>query len=36
MIDYLLRDLQALRKADFLTAKIWANVLVRRFGFFRR
>jgi hypothetical protein len=34
MIDHLLRDLQVLRKADFLIAKIWANVLARRFGFF--
>jgi hypothetical protein len=36
MIDHLPRDLEVLRKADFLTAKIWVNVLVRRFGFFRR
>jgi hypothetical protein len=34
MIDHLLRDLQVLRKADFLIAKIWANVLARRFGLF--
>jgi hypothetical protein len=34
MIDHLLRDLQLLRKADFLIAKIWAHVLVRRFGLF--
>jgi hypothetical protein len=32
MIDHLLRDLQVLRKADLLIAKIWLNVLVRRIG----
>ena len=34
MIDRLLRDLQVLRKADLLLAKIWLNVLVRRVGLF--
>ena len=34
MIDHLLRDLQVLRKADFLIAKIWMNVLLRRSGLF--
>jgi hypothetical protein len=34
MIDHLLRDLQALRKADMLIGKIWLNVLVRRPGLF--
>lgn len=34
MIDNLLRDLQVLRKADFLIARIWANVLARRLGLF--
>lgn len=34
MIDHLLRDIQVLRKADFLIAKIWANLLVRRLGLF--
>jgi putative superfamily III holin-X len=34
MIDHLLRDLQVLRKADLLIAKIWLNVLVRRIGLF--
>jgi len=34
MIDHLLRDLQTLRKADLLIAKIWLDVLVRRFGLF--
>jgi hypothetical protein len=33
MIDNLLRDLQVLRKADFLIARIWLNALVRRLGF---
>jgi uncharacterized membrane protein (DUF2068 family) len=32
MIDHLLRDLQVLRKADMLIAKIWMNVLLRRSG----
>jgi uncharacterized membrane protein (DUF2068 family) len=32
MIDHLLRDLQVLRKVDFLIAKIWMNVLLRRSG----
>ena len=34
MIDHLVRDLQALRKADFLIGKIWLNVLARRLGLF--
>ena len=34
MIDHLLRDLQVLRKADFLIGKIWLNVLARRLGLF--
>ena len=34
MIDHLLRDLQTLRKADLLIAKIWLDVLMRRFGLF--
>ena len=32
MIDNLLRDLQLLRKADVLIAKIWISVLLRRSG----
>jgi len=32
MIDHLVRDLQVLRKADFLIARIWMNVLLRRSG----
>lgn len=32
MIDHLLRDLQVLRKADVLIAKIWLNVVLRRAG----
>ena len=32
MIDHLVRDLQVLRKADFLIAKIWFGVLLRRSG----
>lgn len=32
MIDNLLRDLQVLRKADFLVARIWAEALLRRAG----
>ena len=32
MIDHLVRDLQVLRKADFLVGKIWLNVLLRRSG----
>jgi hypothetical protein len=32
MIDHLVRDLQVLRKADVLIAKIWMNVLLRRSG----
>ena len=34
MIDNLIRDLQVLRKADFLIGRIWLNVMLRRFGFF--
>lgn len=34
MIDNLLRDLEVLRKADSLIARIWANVLARRFSLF--
>lgn len=34
MMDHLFRDLQVLRKADFLIGKIWLNVLARRFGLF--
>jgi hypothetical protein len=34
MIDHLIRDLQVLRKADFLIGKIWLTVLVRRAGLF--
>jgi len=34
MIDHLLRDLQVLRKADFLLGKIWLSVLARRFGLY--
>ena len=34
MIDNLIRDLQVLRKADFLIARIWLNALLRRLGFF--
>ena len=34
MIDHLFRDLQVLRKADFLIGRIWLNVLLRRFGLF--
>ena len=32
MIDHLLRDLQALRKADLLIGKIWLGVFARRIG----
>lgn len=32
MIEGLVRDLQALRKADLLIGKIWLQVLLRRFG----
>ena len=32
MIDHLMRDLQVLRKADFLIGKIWLDVLLRRSG----
>lgn len=32
MIDHLLHELQVLRKIDFLIAKIWLNLLARRFG----
>ena len=32
MIGHLLRDLQVLRKADLLIAKIWLNVVLRRSG----
>jgi hypothetical protein len=34
MIDDLLRDLQVLRKADSVIARIWINVVARRFGLF--
>ena len=34
MIDNLVRDLQILRKADFLIGKIWLGVFARRFGLF--
>lgn len=34
MIDNLVRDLQVLRKADFLIGKIWLGVFARRFGLF--
>jgi hypothetical protein len=34
MIDHLLRDLQVLRKADVLIAKIWLNILLRRAGLY--
>jgi hypothetical protein len=34
MIDHLLRDLQTLRKADFLIGKIWLSVQLRRSGLF--
>ena len=34
MIDHLIRDLQDLRKADFLIGKIWPIVLVRRAALF--
>ena len=34
MIDNLVRDLQVLRKADFLIGKIWLGVLARRVGLF--
>lgn len=34
MIDHLVRDLQALRKADFLIGKIWLGVMLRRSGLF--
>lgn len=34
MIDNIVRDLQVLRKADFLIGKIWLNVMARRFGLF--
>ncbi len=34
MIDDLIRDLQLLWKADSIIAKIWAQVMARRFGFF--
>lgn len=34
MIDNLVRDLQVLRKADFLIGKIWLGVLARRTAFF--
>jgi hypothetical protein len=34
MIDHLLGDMQALRKADVLIGKIWLTVLVRRAGLF--
>lgn len=34
MIDNVVRDLQVLRKAEFLVARIWLNVLVRRLSLF--
>ncbi len=34
MIDDLLRDLQLLWKADSIIARIWTNVMARRFGLF--
>lgn len=34
MVDNLVRDLQMLRKADFLIGKIWLGILARRFGLF--
>lgn len=34
MIDDLIHDLQLLQKADSLIARIWLNVLARRFGLF--
>jgi hypothetical protein len=34
MIDDLVRDLQLLWKADSVIAKIWAQVMARRFGLF--
>lgn len=34
MTDNLLRDLEVLRKADFLIARIWLAALARRLGFF--
>ncbi len=34
MIDNLVRDLQVLRKADFLIGKIWLGVFARRFGLY--
>jgi predicted anti-sigma-YlaC factor YlaD len=34
MIDNLLRDLQVLRKADFLIGRIWFGMIARRFGLF--
>src|SRR5271165_2304866 len=34
MIDSVLRDLQVLRKADFLIARIWLNVIARRLALF--
>lgn len=34
MIDHLVRDLEVLRKADFLIGKIWVSVFVRRLGLF--
>ena len=32
MIDHLVRDLQVLKKADFLIGKIWLDILLRRAG----
>jgi hypothetical protein len=32
MFDHLVRDLQILRKADFMVARIWLDTLVRRSG----
>jgi hypothetical protein len=34
MIDNLVRDLQVLRKADFLIGRIWFGVIARRFSLF--
>jgi len=34
MIDNLLRDLQVLRKADFLIGRIWFGVIARQFALF--
>jgi hypothetical protein len=34
MIDSVLRDLQVLRKADFLIARIWLDIIARRLALF--